>query len=53
MKVKVTRLLIGCSLYYLVQTRKHWWNRWHYVFDGSYPRLFTIEEVKQFCDQNK
>lgn len=41
MKIKATRLLIGEAHYYVVQTKKHWWSRWHYIYDGAYPRLFT------------
>ena len=47
MKVKATKLLIGDDSYYIVQTKEHWWNRWHFIFSGQYPRLFTPREFRE------
>lgn len=63
MKQKITCLLIGESYRYTVQRKEHWWNRWHYIYDGSYPRLFelgdlvglhiiTIEELDKYFRNN-
>lgn len=41
---------------YLVQTKKHWWNRWEYVMDEQtgVPRLFFGKKsVNDFCVLNK
>lgn len=46
MKYRVTPLLIGDMVRFTVETKNHWWNRWHYIFDGNYPRLFSSEELK-------
>lgn len=44
---RITALYFGEGIKrYLVEYRKHWWQRWHYVMDGRYPRLFTSEEIK-------
>jgi hypothetical protein len=33
---------------FTVETKDHWWNRWHFIFDGSYPRLFSSEDLKKY-----
>ena len=47
MRYKVTQLLIGDVQRYTVQTREHWWSKWHYIMDGQYPRLFSNKELKK------
>ena len=46
MKYRITPLLIGDMVRFTVETKNHWWNRWQYIFDGNYPRLFSSEELK-------
>lgn len=36
---------MGEQYRYTVQQREHWWNKWHYIYDGRYPRLFTLAEL--------
>ena len=45
MKRKISCLLLGEQYRYIVQKKAHWWNRWHYILDGKYPRLFTLAEL--------
>ena len=45
MKRKITCLLLGDQYRYTYQQKEHWWNRWHYIYDGKYPRLFTLAEL--------
>ena len=48
MKRKICELIIGDELRYTVETKEHWWNRWHFIMDGSQPRLFRKEELIKF-----
>ena len=48
MKYRITPLLIGDMERFTVKTKDHWWNRWHFIFDGSYPRLFSSEDLKKY-----
>ena len=45
MKHKISKLIIGDYIRYTLQTKKHWWNKWHFLMDGKMPRLFTGEEL--------
>lgn len=45
MKRRITSLVIGNQIYYTVERKKHWWNRWHYAYDGQYPRLFSLADL--------
>ena len=45
MKRKITCLLLGDEYRYTCQRKEHWWNRWHYIYDGRYPRLFTLADL--------
>ena len=47
-KRKITALILGDCIRYTIQQKEHWWNRWNYIFDGKYPRLFSYEEVVKF-----
>lgn len=47
MKYRVTSLLISDMIRFTVETKNHWWNRWNFIFDGKYPRLFNSEELKK------
>lgn len=47
MKYRVTSLLISDMVKFTVETKNHWWNRWNFIFDGKYPRLFNSEELKK------
>ena len=49
MKYRVTSLLISDMVRFTVETKKNhwWWNRWNFIFDGKYPRLFSSEELKK------
>ena len=52
MKTRITALYFGDGIKrYLVEHREHWWQRWHYVMDGHYPRLFTWSEVKEIKEE--
>lgn len=48
MKQKITVLIIGDELRYIVQNKEHWWNKWRFIMDGCYPRLFRAEELVKF-----
>ena len=48
MKQKISELIIGDVLRYTVQTKKHWWSRWHFIMDGTFPRLFKADELVKF-----
>lgn len=48
MRYKITPLLIGDCERFTVETKEHWWNGWHFIFDGEYPRLFSSEDLKKF-----
>ena len=48
MKIQFSQLIIGDCLRYTVKKKEHWWNRWHYIYDGRYPRLFSEEELEKF-----
>lgn len=52
MRYKITPLLIGDCERFTVETKEHWWNRWHFIFDGKYPRLFSSEDLKKFFPHN-
>lgn len=44
---KITALYLGEGIIrYTVQNKFRWWQRWHYVMDGNYPRLFSAEELQ-------
>ena len=45
MKRKITSLVIDNQIYYTVEKKKHWWNRWQYIYDGQYPRLFRLGDL--------
>ena len=47
MKYRVTSLLISDMVKFTVETKNHQWNRWNFIFDGKYPRLFSSEELKK------
>ena len=48
MKYRVTSLLISDMVKFTVETKNHWWwNKWNFIFDGKYPRLFSSEELKK------
>jgi len=47
-KTKIHELIIGDEIRYTVEKKFHWWERWHYIEDGRYPRLFTKEELIKF-----
>lgn len=44
-KTKIHELIIGDEIRYTVEKKFHWWEKWHYIMDDSYPRLFTKEEL--------
>lgn len=48
MKYRVTSLLISDMVRFTVETKNHRWNRWNFIFDGKYPRLFSSEELKKY-----
>ena len=48
MKRRIHEIIIGDALRYVVQTKWHWWEKWHYLMDGNQPRLFTKEELHKF-----
>lgn len=48
MKRKITALILGDQIRYTVQKKDHWWNCWHYIYDGQYPRLFSLAELVKF-----
>lgn len=48
MKRKITCLIFGDKFRYTVKRKEHWWNKWHYVYDGPYPRLFTLPDLIGF-----
>ena len=44
---KITALYLGEGIIrYTVQNKFKWWQRWHYMMDGNYPRLFSAEELQ-------
>ena len=44
---KITALYLGEGIIrYTVQNKFKWWQRWQYVMDGRYPRLFSAEELR-------
>lgn len=44
---KITGLYLGEGIIrYTVQNKFKWWQRWHYMMDGKYPRLFSAEELQ-------
>jgi hypothetical protein len=47
-KTKISKLILGDTIRYTVEKKFHWWERWHYIMDGRYPRLFTKEELIKF-----
>ena len=48
MKYNINKLALGDGIIrYTVQTKKHWWNKWHYIMDGNQPQLFSREELKK------
>lgn len=44
-KTKIHELIIGDEIRYTVEKKFHWWEKWHYIMDGSYPKLFSKEEL--------
>lgn len=48
MRTRISELIIGDSLRYTVEKKNHWWERWHYIMDGKYPRLFSQQELIKF-----
>ena len=49
MKVKrrITELYLGNNIIrYTVENKFRWWQRWHFIMDGRYPRLFSREELE-------
>ena len=54
MKYRVTSLLISDMVRFTVETKDHWWwNKWNFIFDGKYPRLFNSEELKKIIKNVK
>lgn len=48
MKHKISMLALGDGMIrYTIQTKAHWWNKWHYIMDGNQPQLFREEELKK------
>jgi hypothetical protein len=44
---KITALYLGEGIVrYTVQNKFKWWQRWQYMMDGNYPRLFGAEELQ-------
>lgn len=44
-KRRISCLLLGDCYRYTVERKEHWYNRWHYINDGQYPRLFTLAKL--------
>lgn len=48
MKYKISMLAMGDGIIrYTIQTKAHWWNKWHYIMDGNQPQLFREEDLKK------
>lgn len=46
-KTKITTLYLGEGIIrYTIEHKEHWYSRWHFMMDGSYPRLFNENELK-------
>lgn len=46
MKTRISKLYFGDGVIrYTIQHKEHWWQKWYFMMDGQYPRLFTSEEV--------
>ena len=45
---RITALLLGDCIRYTIQQKEHWWNRWRYIEEGKYPRLFSYKELVKF-----
>lgn len=46
-KRKITALYLGEGIIrYTVENKFRWWQRWHYMMNGNYPRLFSAEELQ-------
>ena len=44
-KRKISCFLLGNQYLYTVRIKEHWYNKWHYVSEGRYPKLFTLGEL--------
>ena len=44
-KRKITCLLLGDQYRYTVERKEHWYSKWHFIYDGQYPRLFKLTEL--------
>ena len=47
-KTRIAGLIIGDVILYTVEKKFHWFERWHYIMDGPYPRLFSQKELVEF-----
>lgn len=46
-KTKITALYLGEGIIrYIIEYKEHWYSRWRFMMDGSYPRLFNEDELK-------
>ena len=49
MKYRIYALYLDNGIVrFTVKTKEHWWNRWHYIYDGQYPRLFQEDELERW-----
>ncbi len=52
MKYKITKLLFplpgdDICIRYIVQKKRHWWNKWQYIMEDTTPYLFTGYQIKK------